>query len=63
MANRTKAIGFAGTICGVMDSTAALVAYGAMGAKPLRLPQGIAGGVLGPATYKGGSEPRYSASR
>jgi|SRR5262249_4458815 len=27
--------------------------YGAMGAKPLRLLQGIAGGVLGPATYKG----------
>ncbi len=54
MANRTKAIVSAGTICGVLDITAALVVYGAMGAKPLRLLQGIAGGVLGPSTYKGG---------
>lgn len=54
MANPTKAIVSAGTICGVMDITAALVVYGAMGAKPLRLLQGIAGGLLGPSTYKGG---------
>jgi len=31
-----------------------LVVYGTMGAKPLRLAQGIAGGVLGPSTYCGG---------
>src|SRR5262249_16449285 len=37
-----------------MDITAALVVYGTMGAKPLRLLQGIAGGVLGPKTYQGG---------
>jgi hypothetical protein len=54
MANPTKAIVSAGTICGIMDITAALVVYGAMGAKPLRLLQGIAGGVLGPRTYVGG---------
>ena len=54
MANPTKAIVSAGTICGVMDITAALVVYGAMGVRPLRLLQGIAGGVLGPSTYKGG---------
>ena len=54
MANATKAIVSAGTICGIMDITAALVVYGAMGAKPLRLLQGIAGGVLGPRTYTGG---------
>jgi len=54
VANPTKAIVSAGTICGVMDITAALVVYGAMGAKPLRLLQGIAGGVLGPSTYRGG---------
>jgi asparagine N-glycosylation enzyme membrane subunit Stt3 len=54
MANPTKAIVSAGTICGAMDITAALVVYGMMGAKPLRLLQGIAGGVLGPRTYAGG---------
>jgi hypothetical protein len=54
MANPTKAIVCAGTICGIMDITAALVVYGTMGAKPLRLLQGIAGGVLGPRTYTGG---------
>jgi len=37
-----------------MDITAALVVYGMLGAKPLRLLQGIAGGVLGPQTYSGG---------
>jgi len=54
MANPTKAIVSAGTVCGIMDITAALVVYGTMGAKPLRLLQGIAGGVLGPRTYQGG---------
>ena len=50
-----KAIGMAGLTCGVMDITAALVVYGSMGARPLRLLQGIAGGVLGPRTYSGGA--------
>jgi hypothetical protein len=54
MANATKAIISAGTICGVMDITAAFLVYGTMGAKPLRILQGIAGGVLGPDAYKGG---------
>jgi hypothetical protein len=54
VANPTKAIVSAGTICGIMDITAALAVYGMMGAKPLRLLQGIAGGVLGPHTYSGG---------
>jgi hypothetical protein len=54
MANPTRAIVSAGTICGIMDITAALVVYGMMGAKPFRLLQGIAGGVLGPRTYTGG---------
>src|SRR5256885_16452725 len=43
-----------GLVCGILDITAALVVYGAMGAKPLRLLQGIAGGLLGPRTYSGG---------
>ena len=54
VANSTKAIVSAGAICGIMDITAALVVYGIMGAKPLRLLQGIAGGILGPGTYQGG---------
>jgi hypothetical protein len=53
-ANALKAISFAGLTCGAMDITAALVVYGAMGAKPLRLLQGIAAGILGPNAYAGG---------
>lgn len=49
-----RAIGFAGLTCGVLDITAALVVYGSMGLRPLRLLQGIAGGVLGPRTFQGG---------
>src|SRR5258705_3795551 len=41
-------------VCGVLDFTAALLVYGYLGAKPLRLLQGIAGGLLGPRTYSGG---------
>src|SRR6266700_5784771 len=52
--NFAKAIGIAGLTSGVMDISAALIVYGAMGAKPLRLLQGIAGGVLGPRAYNGG---------
>ena len=54
MANASKAIISAGTICGVMDLTAAFLVYGTMGAKPLRILQGIAGGILGPEAYQGG---------
>ena len=52
--NTLLAILWGGLLCGVLDITAALVVYGTMGAKPLRLLQGIAGGVLGPRTYSGG---------
>jgi phage shock protein PspC (stress-responsive transcriptional regulator) len=52
--NPAKAISVAGLTCGVMDISAALVVYGLMGSKPLRLLQGIAGGILGPRTYSGG---------
>jgi hypothetical protein len=48
------AIFWGGLACGVMDITAALVVYGYMGAKPLRLLQNIAGGLLGPRTFEGG---------
>jgi hypothetical protein len=52
--NPAKAIAIAGLTCGVMDISAALIVYGVMGAKPLRLLQGIAAGVLGPSAYHGG---------
>jgi hypothetical protein len=52
--NTLLAIFWGGSLCGVLDITAALVVYGTMGAKPLRLLQGIAGGLLGPRTYGGG---------
>lgn len=48
------AFAWGGLTCGVLDITAALVVYGYLGAKPLRLLQGIAGGLLGPRTYNGG---------
>jgi hypothetical protein len=52
--NPAKAIAIAGLTCGVMDISAALIVYGVMGAKPFRLLQGIAAGVLGPSAYRGG---------
>jgi hypothetical protein len=52
--NALLAIVWGGFACGVLDITAALVVYGSFGAKPLRLLQGIAGGLLGPRTYNGG---------
>src|SRR6266853_4808549 len=52
--NTLLAILWGALLCGVLDITAALVVYGYMGAKPLRLLQGIAGGLLGPRTYGGG---------
>jgi hypothetical protein len=52
--NTLLAILWGGLLCGVLDITAALVVYGSMGAKPLRLLQSIAAGLLGPRTYGGG---------
>ena len=52
--NPAKAIVMGGMACGVLDITAALVVYGSMGLKPLRLLQGIAAGVLGPKSFQGG---------
>jgi hypothetical protein len=54
---RPRALGaivWGGLFCGVLDILAALVVYGHFGAKPLRLLQGIAGGVLGSTTYSAG---------
>jgi len=52
--NAARAIVTAGLACGVPDITAALVVYGSMGLKPLRLLQGIAAGALGPKSFQGG---------
>lgn len=52
--NAARAIAMAGLACGVLDISAALVVYGSMGLKPLRLLQGIAAGVLGPKSFQGG---------
>jgi hypothetical protein len=52
--NATRAIAMAGLACGVLDILAALVVYGSMGLKPLRLLQGIAAGVLGAKSFQGG---------
>ena len=49
-----QAILWGGFACGVLDITAAFVVYGFFGAKPLRLLQGIAAGVLGPRAPAGG---------
>jgi hypothetical protein len=52
--NALLAFVWGGLACGVLDITAALVVYGSFGLKPVRLLQGIAGGLLGPRTYNGG---------
>lgn len=48
------AVLWAGLACGVMDITAALIVYGYLGLKPVRLLQGIASGLLGPKAFDGG---------
>jgi hypothetical protein len=49
-----RAILWGGLICGFLDITAARIVYGSFGLKPLRLLQGIAGGLLGARTFDGG---------
>jgi|SRR5712692_1052217 len=52
--NALLAILWGGTACGVLDITAAFIVYGYFGLKPIRLLQGIAGGLLGPRSLEGG---------
>jgi hypothetical protein len=49
-----RAILWGGLACGVLDITAAIVVYGFFGARPVRLLQGIAAGLLGPSAFHGG---------
>jgi hypothetical protein len=46
-----RAILWAGLAAGVLDITAAFVVYGAFGARPMRILQGIAAGLLGPSSF------------
>lgn len=48
------AILWAGLIAGSLDITAAFSVYGFFGLPPVRLLQGIAGGLLGSRTFEGG---------
>src|SRR5580693_1894164 len=52
--NTMLAVLWAGFACGVLDITAALVVYGFFGARPVRLLQGIASGLLGSRAFDGG---------
>jgi hypothetical protein len=48
-----RAILWGGLLSGALDITAAIVIYGAMGLRPMRLLQGIASGLLGPRAFSG----------
>ncbi len=45
---------FGGLIVGVLDGTAACISAGMNGITPVKVFQYVAGGLLGPASYKGG---------
>jgi hypothetical protein len=49
-----KAIFWTGSLCGVLDVTAAFVVYSYFGLKPIPLLQGIAAGLLGAQAWSGG---------
>lgn len=44
----------AGLLCGVMDITAAFVTWAPKGISPRQILQGIASGLIGPASFRGG---------
>lgn len=48
------AILIAGLVCGVIDIAAAFLIWAPKGVSPGRLLQGIAGGLLGPGSFRGG---------
>jgi len=49
-----RAILWGGLICGVLDIAYAFALYGTKGVPPVRLLQGIAGGLVGPVALRGG---------
>ena len=52
--NALPSILWSGLIAGTLDITDAFVFFGLRGAKPIRILQSIASGVLGPASFQGG---------
>jgi hypothetical protein len=48
------AVLWAGMICGILDIISVLLLYGIKGGSPVRLLQGIAGGLLGARAFQGG---------
>jgi uncharacterized membrane protein YagU involved in acid resistance len=54
MSRALPAIFWAGLTCGVLDITAAFVTWAVQGVRPVRVLQGIAGGLLGPKSFSGG---------
>jgi hypothetical protein len=52
--NAFAAIFWGGLACGVFDITQAFVGWGLEGARPFRILQGIAVGLLGPKSFQGG---------
>jgi hypothetical protein len=49
-----EAVVFGGLVVGLLDGLDAIVVFGLRGASPIRVFQGIAGGLLGRATFQGG---------
>jgi hypothetical protein len=47
---------WSGFLAGTLDLTYAIVVYGFLGAKPIRILQGIASGLLGASSFQGGWE-------
>jgi uncharacterized membrane protein YagU involved in acid resistance len=54
-AGAAPAIFYAGLLCGVLDITAAFITWALQGVQPPRLLQGIAAGLLGTQSFKGGA--------
>jgi hypothetical protein len=54
MSRVVRTIVIAGALVGVLDIAAAFVYRGLYGVPPLRVLQGIASGILGPAAFRGG---------
>lgn len=52
--NVARSILWGGFACGVLDITAAFLVYGLFGARPVRILQGIASGLLGARSFDGG---------
>jgi hypothetical protein len=53
-ARTSRAIFWAGSVCGLMDITAAFITWSFHGVSPFRILQAIASGLLGPSSFHGG---------